>query len=168
MSGAMSAFGGKVDIMRPISEVDPPNLLCPSRNTFVRHEFESHNKSLADVQNKRVAVGRHDLIGCGARICARHAGRWRARDYASASNRSGKGEREKAAAAAERATATTASSATAAAAATGAAAILTAGTGATTRASGSTAPHAVAAATGAAAIPAAGTGATTGASSAAT
>src|SRR5690349_13636988 len=56
-----------------ILEVDPPSLLCPSWDTFVRHEFESHSKSLADVQNKRVAVGRHDLVGCGGRISARHA-----------------------------------------------------------------------------------------------
>jgi hypothetical protein len=55
------------------AEVDAPNLLCPSWDTFVRHEFESHNKSLADAQNKKVAVDRHDLVGCGARISTRHA-----------------------------------------------------------------------------------------------
>src|SRR5690349_21270240 len=107
---------------------------CPSWDTFVRHEFESHNKSLADVQNKRVAVSRRDLVGCGVQISTRHAIRWRARDRSNASSRSGKGKREKAAAAAKPATATTASGATAAAAA--AAAAPTAGTGATTRASG--------------------------------
>src|SRR5215813_8329993 len=108
----MSAFGTK-RTSRPFRR----NLLCPGWNTFIRHGFESHNKSLADVQNKRLAVGRHDLIGGGARISARHAIRWRACDCASASSRSGKGEREKVAAATEPATA---------------------GTGATTRASGST------------------------------
>src|SRR5215472_5631300 len=130
------------------------NLLCPGWNTFIQHGFESHNKSLADVQNKRLAVGRHDLIGGGALISARHAIRWRACDCASASSRSGKGEREKAAAATDPATAGTGAT-------TGASGSTTASTGrtATTRASGTTAL--AAAASGAAAPATAGTGATT-------
>src|SRR5499427_2614683 len=178
-----SVFGVKRTSRGPFR----PNLLCPGWNTFIRHGFESHNKSLADVQNKRLAIGRHDLIGGGALISARHAIRWRACDCASASSRSGKGEREKAAAATDPATAGTgattgASGSTTARTATtrasGAAAPATAGTGATTGASGSTTASTArtattrasgttalaAAASGAAAPATAGTGATTGAS----
>src|SRR6516164_9581709 len=47
-----------------IWEVNPPNLLCPSWNTFVRHEFESHNKSNVRFGSNMVAgqTGRPEVV----------------------------------------------------------------------------------------------------------
>src|SRR5262249_34769883 len=78
----------------------PTQILCPSWDTFVRHEFESevpflHLKNGSDVENKRATAGRRDFVDSGAWISARHTIRSRACDRPSVSSRSGKGEREK-------------------------------------------------------------------------